>query len=123
MTYSLGLLFDAWKAGASIAVISDMHHWWLWSIGKLLGIQIVPSLHCAFWPSGFRQRKMSNRVFDSLNYCFWRFVPKRTICISPEFQRQLKELGGQLAFERAVQGRAHYRRELFENTIGFYANT
>jgi glycogen synthase len=81
--YVLSLLFTAWRVGAKFAVFADVHHWWVLSVGRLLGIQIVPSLHCTFWPLGMPRRGRAEQLVDFLNGLFWRYVPPRTICISP----------------------------------------
>ncbi len=111
--YALGLILLAWRVGAKVAVVADFHHWWTWGLGRLLGIEIVPTLHCTFWPTGFRSPSRFERIVGRLNAWFWYLVPKRTICISPEVQRQLGELAGRLPMERAVQARPHYRPDAF----------
>lgn len=111
--YSLRLIGSAWRAGANVAIIADFHHWWVWSIAGLLRIDVVPSLHCAFWAKGHRKSNWLIAIVDRLNRLFWRFSVKRTICISPEVQIQLQELAGERVGNLCVQARAHYRRETF----------
>ena len=115
IVYALSLFMTAWRFGAKVAVIADLHHWYAWSFGPLFGIQIVPTLHCAFWPPGFPDRSWKTRVMKRLNSWFWRFIPRRTICISPEVRRQLGELAGAVACSHAVQARPHYRLGVFDS--------
>ncbi len=111
--YQIRLIVTASRVRAKIAVVSDVYHWWIWFLGWILGIKVVPTLHCAFWPSGFRDRSLKSRIVDQLNSVFWRIVPWKTICISPEVQRQLQQIAGSSVGNHAVQARAHYRKSFF----------
>ena len=115
LVYAQSLIMTAWRVGAKVAVIADLHHWYVWSLGHLFGIQVVPTLHCAFWPPSFRDRSWKNRVSEKLNSWFWRLIPRRTICISPEVQRQLGQFAGAVACSHAVQARPHYRLGVFDS--------
>ena len=79
----------------------------------MLGIDVVPSLHCAFWPRGYRKSDWKTAIIDCLNRLFWQFNVKRTICISAEVQKQLTELAGEKVGDLCVQARPLYRRETF----------
>jgi glycogen synthase len=84
-----------WKALAkrvSMVVLSDMQHWWAFSVLRVFGIKVVPTLHCTFWPAGRRPTGRKDRIIQFLNSWFWRKVVSATICISPECKRQVELL-------------------------------
>ena len=92
LTYSLGLILTIIRLKAKIAVISDMQHWWLFAILRIVNIEVIPDLHCTFWPKGHRPLNFKYRLLQVLNSWFWKNVPAATICISPECKRQILEL-------------------------------
>lgn len=96
------------RSNSAVAIVADMNHWWLLSTLKLVGIKVIPTLHCAFWPKGFRPRGAKDRVIQALNGWFWRHIPVATICISPECQSQVETIAGKRLDGIVIQARAKY---------------
>lgn len=113
--YWLGILLSIKRSNCSIAIISNMEHWWLLFLLKIAGVRVVPSLHCAFWPKGFRPKDLKSRIIQFLNGLFWRSFPMATICISPECARQVKALSGNQFAGSILHARPKYKPELFSN--------
>jgi glycosyltransferase involved in cell wall biosynthesis len=106
--YWLRVISTFIRARAAIAVIGDMEHWWLLTLLRLAGIEVITVLHCTFWPKGHRSSRFSRRVVGALNGWFWRHVPVATISISPECERQVRELAGERVAGALLQARPLY---------------
>lgn len=109
ISYWLGVIWRIIRSRASVAVVADMEHWWLLSLLSLAGVKVVPTLHCTFWPKGYRQSGLKDNVIQTLNSWFWRNIPVATICISPECQNQVEVLAGKRVHGVLLQARAKYR--------------
>ena len=97
---------------ADVVIVADQFHWFaLWPL-HLLGRRLIVMLHCAFWPTGFRNRATSTRRLQTLNGRFWRKGVDVTLCVSPEVERQLREIAGPLTGP-VLQVRAQYQRAFF----------
>lgn len=88
-------------------------HWWLLGLLKWFGIAVIPSLHCAFWPAGFRPRGAVQSLVQRLNGRFWRERADATIAVSPECERQVLEIAPRPRGP-IVQSRAQYARDGFD---------
>jgi glycogen(starch) synthase len=107
--YGLRLALTALHRRADVAVISTGTHWFALSVMALMGVRIVPALHCALWPAGRPPTGRIPRIAAKLDGWFWRYIASATICVSPECERQVRDIAG------AVRGpmyqvRAQYRR-------------
>jgi len=111
--YWLVVMWRIKRARCSVAVISDMEHWWLLTLLRLTGVKVVPTLHCTFWPKGFRPTGRKDRFIQTLNGWFWQHVPSATIVVSPECQRQVELVAGNRISGVILQGLAKYRSEYF----------
>jgi glycogen(starch) synthase len=109
LRYWLGIVGSAWTVKASHAVISGMDHWWLLTLLRLTGVRVIPTLHCTLWPYSARPTRRGQRLLQCLNGWFWRHVPYATICVSPECERQVRELAGESATGLFLHSRAQYR--------------
>lgn len=115
ITYWLGVMWRIRRARCSVAIVADMGHWWLLTLLRLTGVKIVPSLHCTFWPKGYRPTNFKDRVIQTLNGWFWRNIPAATIFISPECQHQVEMLSGKNVSGALIQARPRYRSGQFSN--------
>ncbi len=75
---------------------------------RSLGIRVVPSLHCTFWPAGFRPTGFAKRFIRRLDGLFWRYCADATVAISPECERQVR------AITNHVRGPIYQARALFD---------
>lgn len=111
--YWVGIILSIKKHGCSLAVISNMEHWWLLFLLRLAGVKVVPSLHCTFWPKGCRQKGLKDLLIQRLNGLFWRNVSASTICISPECAHQVEILTGNKCAGPLLQARPKYLPDSF----------
>lgn len=106
--YWLGVMWRIKRAGCAVAVITDMKHWWMLTLLSFTGVKVVPTLHCTFWPKGFRPQSAKDYVVHALNGWFWRHIASATICISPECQRQVEMIAGKGLSGPLIQARPKY---------------
>ncbi|WP_396189606.1 glycosyltransferase family 4 protein [Flavobacterium sp.] len=111
--YWMGVMWKFKRSGCRVAIVSGMEHWWLLTLLCLSGVKIVPTIHCTFWPKGFRPGGFKDRVIQALNGWFWRNIPTATISISPECERQIMSIAGPRVKGVLHQARPHYKAEYF----------
>lgn len=112
--YGLGLLWRAIRFRADVAILdSGCTHYFVQSLFALAGIKVVPVLHNALWPEGFRPRGGVARGIQALDRLFFRRVAFATICVSPVCERQVRELAGSTRGP-LVHTRAQYRPGYFD---------
>ncbi len=114
LIYGLKLLKRAIKFRADVAILDSgcTHYFWQ-SIFALAGIKVVPVLHNALWPEGFRPKGPVARMVHRLDRIFWRHTPLATLCVSPTCSRQVEELAGPDC-RPLLQIRAQFLPEFFE---------
>jgi len=112
--YNLRLIASAVRFRADVAVIGGISHWFVFSLLSLFGVAVVPTLHCAFWPTGRRPSSAAAKVLQKMNGFFWRRCAAATICVSPECERQVLTIAGRPKGP-ILQAVAQYRRECFED--------
>jgi glycosyltransferase involved in cell wall biosynthesis len=91
---SLRLVASAVAFRADVAVVCNgSGHWFPLSVLPLLGIQVIPSLHCVLWP---RNRPPSgvNRLVARLDRTFFRRAALAILSASRDVARQVAELTG-----------------------------
>src|SRR5262249_15790298 len=75
---SLRLIVSALVFRADVAVVSNgSGHWFPLTLLPLLGVQVVPSLHCVLWPKG-RPPARVNRLGHPFNV---PFLPRAALAI------------------------------------------
>lgn len=113
--YGLSLLVTAVRFCADVAVIcSGTTHYFVLSLFRLFGIQVIVSLHNTLWPKGCPPQRLVPRTVLWLDGLFFRWLSNATLGISPECTRQVAEL---------TKGRARslyvmypqFRREYFQD--------
>ena len=111
--YVLSVLVRTMRFRADLVIMTPITDWFLLSLYRVFGIQVVPTLECALWSAGCRPRQIRERMIQFLNGWFWRHVPLATIFVSPECERQVRDVAGHLHGD-AIQIRAQYRRGLLD---------
>jgi glycogen(starch) synthase len=116
--YILGLLKSARKFKADIAFIdTGITHFLFASIFCVFGIKVVPILHNTLWPTGFYPKKRIHRIILALDrFFFWPLVPSALISVSPECERQVRQLHSTLRY-RAYQIRAQFLSSYFHSIL------
>lgn len=93
LRYAISLAVSAirWRAGA-VLVDSGTTHWIFLAPLKLLGVKIVGNFHNVLWPKGYRPTKLSKRLLLAADGWFWRHVADAAITVSPECERQIRDV-------------------------------
>lgn len=113
LRYAIRLARTARSFGADVALIdSGVTQFFLMALFPLVGIPVVPILHNCIWAHGYRPRSRGQRAIQWLEGLFWRHVPKATIAVSPEAERQVDELAGP-RHTPVRQIRAQFHRQFF----------
>ena len=113
--YGLGLFATAVRFRANVALLdSGSTHYFVMSLFRLAGIQVVTVLHNTLWPRGFPPTRPVGRLIARLDSLFFRWASTATIGVSPECIRQVHQLtrGRQ---NRLYEFRAQFRPEYFES--------
>src|SRR3954467_5858458 len=55
--FALRLAVSAVRSGADVAVVGGVVHFYALAPMRWFGVRVVPTLHSAFWPAGFRPRR------------------------------------------------------------------
>lgn len=113
LRYAFGLLKTARRFKADVALLdSGVTFFFAMSIFRLFGIPVVPILHNTLWASGFRSEKLSRRIVDWLDSCYFRWLAFATIAVSPEAARQVEILAPKHA-GKIFEIRAQFHRAYF----------
>lgn len=69
--YGLQLIASAIRFGANAAVVADgTTHWFVLSLLPVLGVQVIPSLHCGLWRKYVPQRTVDKLLLKLSQYLF-----------------------------------------------------
>lgn len=100
-----------WRADA--VILSNGTHWFIAALLPVLGVKVIPTLHCVLWPTGASARRPS-RLRRWLDGLMFRRAAAGILSLSQDIDQQLNELtGGRVCpTERFVPT---YRRETFAN--------
>jgi glycosyltransferase involved in cell wall biosynthesis len=107
--HGLSLMASAmrWRAD-TVIVDSGSTHWILLALLKPFGIRVVGNLHNTLWPSGYPPTGLVHRIVLRTEGWFWRYVADGLLAVSPECERQVRQLVP--AFRApSEQYRAQYR--------------
>jgi glycogen synthase len=112
--YGIGLFITALRQGAQVAVLcSDTTHYFIMSLFRLAGMQVIPVMHSTLWPSGYPPDGLLRRFILLLDSYFFRWCATSLLAVSPECIRQVRHItGGKHCplYEMRIQ----FRRELFQ---------
>jgi glycosyltransferase involved in cell wall biosynthesis len=113
LRYGLGIVRTAlrWKADIVFAD-SGTTHWMVLGLLVLAGIPVAAVLHNTLWPAGYRPRRLAQRLILAADGLFWRRLAGALLSVSPECERQVRELAG-AAPPLCLQYRRQYREEDF----------
>jgi glycogen synthase len=112
--YGIGLFITALRYRAQAAVLcSDSTHYFVMSLFRLAGMQVIPVAHNTLWPSGSPPSGAFQRFVILLDRYFFRFFATSVIAVSPECLRQIDQITGgkHCPF---YEMKAQFRRELFQ---------
>ncbi|WP_151669204.1 glycosyltransferase family 4 protein [Nitrincola schmidtii] len=95
-------------------IVSNFNDWFTLAILKPFGIKVIPTLHCTFWTTGTKPNGIKSKILYRLNSWFWKNCVSATLCISPECEKQLREICPNLD-SPIIQARPTYFSSSFEN--------
>ncbi len=108
--YAISIMLTALRWRADVVIIdSGTTHWALLAPLKLLRKNVVGVLHNVPWPSGYKPTQQFKQILFASEGWFWRNVASAVISVSPECERQVRELAGRFTGV-AVQCRAQFDR-------------
>lgn len=102
--YTLGLAASILRFRATVAVVGGIDHWYPLAILKLLGVEVIPSLHCVLWPK-YRPPRGVRRLVCRANLAYFERVVRFMMCVS-------EDVGGQVN----ARGRCQDKVMLFKPT-------
>ncbi|MGB7158981.1 MAG: glycosyltransferase, partial [Tepidisphaeraceae bacterium] len=105
------LTVSAARFGADVAVISNGVHWLSLRAFPLMGIKVIPTLHCVFWPLAKPPSGLGGFV-QRLNARFLRRHASAFLCASSDVAEQLERLTGRTDVTVFMPT---YRRETFDD--------
>ncbi len=111
--FKLSVVISAILFRPAAVVVTDSYYLFALAPLRLFGVNIIPSLHGALWPVRNRNRRVVARYVLKLDGWFFRHHASATICVSPECERQVRELSHSLSGP-VYQSRAQYRRADFD---------
>lgn len=91
--YLLGLIGSAVRFRSDAVVVSGVPHWYPLSLLPLLGIRVIPALHCTLWPQRTRLSS-AQAVLRRLDGLLFRRRRSPVLCVSPQVLRQVTEYYG-----------------------------
>ncbi|MBD2092022.1 glycosyltransferase family 4 protein [Microcoleus sp. FACHB-1515] len=93
LQYGLSLLLSALRWQADAVVIADgTTHWFVLSILPLLGVKIIPSLHCMPWNRYAPQNKVNRLIWRLNRFLFGRC--HQALVVSQAIGEQIKQWMG-----------------------------
>jgi glycogen(starch) synthase len=110
--YGIGLFITALRYRAQVAVLcSGTTHYFVMSLFRLAGMQVIPVMHNTLWPSGAPPRGASKSFILFLDGYFFRCCATSLIAVSPECLRQVHQISGGKhcpLYEMKIQFRRQY---------------
>jgi glycogen synthase len=95
MMYGLTIIARALHERPDVLIVdSGTAHWILFSLLSFFRIPIIAVIHSTLWPMGFRPKRIFDRLLLSLDGLFFRGFAAATVCVSPECERQVREVAG-----------------------------
>lgn len=88
LKYGLSMMYVALKFKADYVLVSAGTHWFLlWPL-SVLGVKVIPTIHCVLWPK-YKSRNLVNKLIDFVNGLFFKFAAYKVMSASKEITRQL----------------------------------
>ena len=90
--YGIRLTISAVRFKANVAVIADGAHWFSLALLPMLGVKVVPTLHCVLWRKGQPPRGLVKRSVSKLDGWFFRKRTAGVLSLSKDITDQLSQL-------------------------------
>ncbi len=114
--YGLRLIASAIRFQADVVVVMNgTTHWFVLSLLPLLGIAVIPSIHCTLWRKYLPQRKPEKLILRLSRQLFTRGCTA-ILTVSDDIAQQIAQItNGQ--HQKIARFSPTYRRELFANIM------
>lgn len=111
--YGLGLVVSAllWQADV-VVVYEGSVHWFVLSVLPLLGVKVVPSLHCVLWRKYLPRKKIENLICRLNHYLFAN--SSAILVASSDISEQVEQTIG-CQHRSTIEFLPIYRREEFSD--------
>jgi glycogen(starch) synthase len=90
--YGFRLILSALRIRADVAVVCSGTHWFFLWLMTVLGIKVVPTLHCVLWTKYKYRPTLFQRIVQVLNGWFFSGGCAAIISVSEEISQQVQEL-------------------------------
>ncbi len=91
--YMIRLIFIILKFKADVLVITQCRpYWFILSVLPLLGIKVIPSIHCVLWPKFQSSKKLIYKLLYGLTRYFFSKSCSVILAISDDIVSQIKQL-------------------------------
>lgn len=111
--YGVSLVRTAITWGADAVIVdTGTTHWAVLGILRLARIKVVGCLHNTIWPAGHRPTGIFKQFILASDGWFWRHIADAVLSLSPECERQIRELASPFS-GIAVQYRGQFNRKDF----------
>jgi glycosyltransferase involved in cell wall biosynthesis len=90
--YGIRLTISAVRFGVDVAIVSGGAHWFSLGVLPMLGVKVVPTLHCVLWRKGRPPGGFVGRMVQALNGRFFRKRTAGVLSLSKDISDQLAEL-------------------------------
>lgn len=88
----LRMTVSAMRFRADVAIISGGAHWFSLGLLAMLGVKVVPTLHCVLWRKGQKPRGKIARIVLALDGRFFRKRTAAILSLSNDISDQVAEL-------------------------------
>lgn len=112
IAYGLNVVAKSFRERPCVVVIdSGTSHWIVFSLLSFLRIPVIAVMHSTLWPMGFPPKRKVDRLLRWLDGLFFRRFAAATVCVSPECERQVRQVARVLKGP-IYQCRAQFRPDL-----------
>ena len=93
--YGLRLAVSAARFRADMAVVAvGGTHWFALALLRLIGVAVVPTLHCVLWPKHRKPTGRVSRAIHALDRWFFRRHAAAALSLSDDITTQVREMLG-----------------------------
>ena len=114
--YGLYMLALALRHRAELAVVGGGTHWFVLSLFRMAGIEVVPSIHCVLWRKFSPPMGRVARIIRRLNGWFFGRVPLAVLSASDEIATQILSIAGNGGSRPLVEFLPTYETSTFAPT-------
>jgi glycosyltransferase involved in cell wall biosynthesis len=81
------------RSRSKAMVLADDGDWYMMFPAALLGVKVIPTIHCTLWAKGQRLG-LRHKAVQKINGWFFRRCASGVMCVSEEIARQVRSIAG-----------------------------